>query len=257
MNRDAILSRLREHPASNAWAIQDLTYFPERSKMFALYEDDPAKFSYLLWSGHPSVDADQPTIILGGNPRYADSLMQHLPSMPFVIRETSAEFLPVIEKSAPAGAKTFHEQRMELHKNEFRPRTSNRARRLIESDAEALALFHGAPPQAARGFTHWIRGARALIGIFDRQELVAIGSSFCTIPECWTLVSIETKTTYRRQGLGSEITSRLCEMALEQAPRVSLTVVQTNSAAIGLYEKLGFQKREERVWVDCGTGAKP
>lgn len=251
------LERLRQDPGPHLWAIQDLSRFPEKTQLFAINEEDPASFAYLLVSGHPSISSHGPTLILGGNALSSRDLLSKLPKPPFLIRETPASFLPILQPELPSSAQIFLEQRMELKRESYRPMHDDRARRLIDADAEALAAFHGAPPQAARGFMNWIRGARALLGIFDGPNLVAIGSSFCSTPEGWTLVSIETKKEHRRKGLGLQITSKLCEIAFSQTSLVSLTVVRDNLPAIKLYEKLGFQACENRVWIDCGVGAKP
>jgi ribosomal protein S18 acetylase RimI-like enzyme len=86
---------------------------------------------------------------------------------------------------------------------------------------------------------------------------IAMGSTFCSIPEGWSLVGIKTRSDYRRQGLAAEVTSSLCSQALIDVPTVQLTVISDNSPAIALYEKLGFELKEERVWIDCGSGSKP
>ena len=75
--------------------------------------------------------------------------------------------------------------------------------------------------------------------------------------EGWSLVSIKTREDYRRKGLGLEITSALCSRAFNQVSTVELTVLSDNAPAIALYKKLGFKLKEERVWIDCGSGSKP
>jgi ribosomal protein S18 acetylase RimI-like enzyme len=57
--------------------------------------------------------------------------------------------------------------------------------------------------------------------------------------------------------MAAEITSALCSKAFASASHVELTVLSDNQPAIALYKKLGFELKEERVWIDCGSGAKP
>ncbi len=70
-------------------------------------------------------------------------------------------------------------------------------------------------------------------------------------------MSIKTREDYRRKGLASELTSSLCARAFDEVSAVNLTVLSDNLPAIRLYSKLGFELKEERLWIDCGSGSKP
>ncbi len=255
---DLVLTRLRENPGSNLRAIEEVTKFRDSSQIFTTHEHDSHRFAYLLVSGHPSTRGKSPTVIMGGNAESAIALTKHLPTGPYTILETPREFLKVLEGQIPGNAEVFFERRMELNRSGFKPIVaSSQVRQLSESDDVALAEFSGAPPQAAAGMRHWIRGAAALLGIFEGSKLVAMGSTFCTVPEGWSLVSVKTRESHRRKGLAAEVTSALCSRAFEHASTVQLTVLSDNQPAVALYEKIGFELREERVWVDCGSGSKP
>lgn len=254
---DSVLARLRENAGANLRAIEELTKFSDRARTFSLNADDPGRFAYLLISGHPSTLGRPPTVVLGGNPAAAGELFEHLPSGPHTILETPRDFLKDLEKHLPKGANVYFERRMEVLRSQFRPHPSSRVRQLVESDDLALAKFMGAPPQAAPNMRGWIRGAKALLGIFEGSELLSMGSTFCAIPEGWSLVGIKTREDRRRQGLAAEVTSALCARAFEEARAVYLTVLSDNAPAISLYQKLGFELQEERVWIDCGSGSKP
>lgn len=256
-NLDLILTRLRENPGQNLRAIEDLTKFREYSEIVTRYEDDPEHFSYLLISGHPSTRGSSPIVILGGNVNKACELLEYLPKGPYTIMETEKIFLKALEGHIPQDAKIYHERRMELLRSDFKSVSSSRVRKILESDDVALAKFYGAPPQAAMRMRNWINGAKALLGIFEGVDLISMGSTFCTIPEGWSLVSIKTREDHRRKGLALEVTSALCKNALENVDKVELTVLSDNASAIALYEKLGFVAKEERVWIDCGSGSKP
>ena len=60
-----------------------------------------------------------------------------------------------------------------------------------------------------------------------------------------------------RGCLGTEITSALTEAGLAGAPTVSLTVRRDNTPAVRVYEKLGYSKREDRIWVDHEANSAP
>lgn len=257
-SHDLILTRLRENPGPNLRAIEELTKFAGLARIFTAQAEDPEKFAYLLISGHPSTMGRAPSVIMGGNAGSASALTQHLPQGPYTILETPKEFLKALEGKLPESSEIFLERRMELRKAAFRAApASPRARRLVETDAEALADFSGAPPQAAPGMRNWIKGAAFLLGIFEGPKLIAMGSTFCSVPEGWSLVSIKTREGYLRKGLASEVTSALCAKAFETVGTVGLTVLSDNAPAIALYQKLGFTLCEERVWIDCGSGSKP
>lgn len=254
---DLALVRLREDAGANLRAIEDLTKFRSRSQFFSVHEDDPTRFAYLLVSGHPSTIGKSPTVIMGGVAESSVELTKHLPEGPYTILETPQKFVKFLEGKIPSTAEIYLEHRMELSSFKFRAVNSSRVRRLIETDDVSLAEFNGAPPQAAAGMRHWIKGAASLLGIFEESKLIAMGSSFCAAPEGWSLAGIKTRSEYRRKGLATEITSALCSRAFNDVTTVELTVLSDNSPAIALYKKLGFELKEERVWIDCGSGSKP
>lgn len=255
---DLTLARLREQSGANLRAIEDLSKFRDSTNIFTVHEDDPSRFAYLMISGHPSTRGKSPTVILGGHAENATELTKHLPKRPYTILETPKEFLQVLKSQIPQDAEVYYERRMELHRSSFKAvARSSRVRQLIESDDVSLAEFSGAPPQAATGMRQWIAGAESLLGIFEGSKLLAMGSTFCTLPEGWSLVGIKTREDYRRRGLAAEVTSGLCSKAFESVNCVGLTVLSDNEPAIALYKKLGFQLKEERVWIDCGSGSKP
>lgn len=249
-----ILEQLRKNGVRNAWAIQDLIVWPDRSKLY--FVKDGSKFSYALVTGHPA-SHDTPTLIADGDPATVLELLKAANiTEPCVIRETSAHLLEPILSVFPEG-KVFAEHRMDVTKSTYTPRHTGKARPLTVNDAEALAAFFGAPPQAAGRFKGWLGGAKAFMGLFDGSRLAAIGSSMVSVPEAWNLVSIETHKDFRGKGYATEVTSALVERALKDTAAVTVTVVKDNVAAIKTYQKVGFQITEDRVWVDNGTGSEP
>lgn len=249
-----ILAYLRRNPVRNGAVIQDLLVWSEQSKFYFIESDDEISFLHL--SGHPA-HHNCLTLMADGEPYHIATLLNYLsPDSPFVVRETSSHLASVV-KTYFSEAIIYPELRMDVDRDKFRPSHKGIARPLSESDATALAKFHGAPPQAAPSFVGWLKGARAVYGVFDKDRLVAIGSSKTNLPEVWDLVSIETLPDYRGRGYATEVTSILVDRALTETETVCVTVVSDNKPAIHVYEKLGFRKKQERMWADCGAGAAP
>lgn len=250
-----ILSRLRENKVRNAWAIQDLTVWPKQSKI-TFADNHSSQFSYLLVTGHPA-SHEHPTLVADGDPAIVSLMLdQYEADGPCIIRETSAQLQAVCSRRFPKG-KVFIEQRMDVTKNSFIIQHRGLARSLTASDAEKLAAFFGAPPQAAPRFMGWLKGSRAFYGVFDGDKIVAIGSTMVSVPEAWSLVSIQTHKDYRGKGYGTEVTSALVERALHDTDTVTVTVVKDNAPAIRTYQKVGFKLAEDRIWLDNGTGSEP
>lgn len=234
-------------PVEHAWAIQDMKLWPDRSRLFT------SGTSYLLFTGHPSQGGTN-TLILGDESGEVDSLLSHLPEK-FVIRETRASLLPKLGPHLK-DAKIYLEQRMELRQESFRPKASDRVRKIGEADAPALAAFFGAPPQAAPKFLGWIRGG-LILAAMEGDEILSLGTVIVRTSDAWVLASVETKAAHRGKGLAKEVVSALAEAGLCKAKAISLTVRKDNLPAIRAYESLGFQAKEDRIWVDQGVGAAP
>jgi ribosomal protein S18 acetylase RimI-like enzyme len=250
----AVLEQLRKYGVRNSWAIQDMLVWPERAKLFFLQNGEA--FSYVLVTGHPASHG-HPTLIADGEPAAVLALLKAANvTEPCVVRETSAELLGPVRAFYP-NAKVFLEKRMDVTRATFTPRHTGRTRSLSVADAEALAAFFGAPPQAAGRFRGWLAGSKLFLGIFEGSRIAAIGSSMVSVPESWNLVSIETHGDFRGRGLGTEIVSALVEQALKATSTVTVTVVTDNEPAVKTYRKVGFQFTEDRIWVDNGTGSEP
>src|ERR1700759_277502 len=128
MTNDDLLTYLLKDATNNAWAIQDLTRWPERCKVFTSVEevDEPA---FLLISGHPAC-RECPALIMGGNPKNASALLKHLPHSPYIIRETPATFRPMLETALPR-AVIYPEIQMVVTRDTFKRASAPSARRLI------------------------------------------------------------------------------------------------------------------------------
>lgn len=252
----SLLDVLRRDAGRHALAIQDLTVWPDLSRF---YFDAPSFTrgiaGYLLHTGHPGSQRVK-SLILEGTPDVATALFAHVPAGKWVMRETPGSLRAVIAAAAPE-AVIYDEWRMDVDRSSFRPaKVLGRTRPLGPEDAPAIAAFYGLPTDKAAIFIRWLTHA-TLLGVFDGDRLAAFASTFVKTPEVWELVSITTHKDYRRRGLAAEVTSVITSLGLEAAPLVSLTVLQDNAPALGLYGKLGYRRREHRLWIDNGTGSSP
>lgn len=244
---------LARNPVEHAWLIQDLNQWPEATKVH--WKINGEKLSYLAISGHPSSQRGA-KLVLAYDEGELHSLLEHLPPQPFVVRESR---LSVMEVMVPrlANPVIYPEWRMDVSRAGFKPFVSAAPlRQLGVADALALAAFFGAPPQAAARFEGWVQGT-VVLAAFEGERIASVGTFVVRTKDAYVLAAIETASDLRGKGYASAVTSRLCEMALEQVPTVSLTVLQDNPPALRVYERLGFRRKEARVWADCGAGSRP
>lgn len=64
-------------------------------------------------------------------------------------------------------------------------------------------------------------------------------------------------TNSKEQGYATLATSAITEEALGSAEAAALFVRSDNYPAVSVYEKIGYRKIGEKVWVDVGTGLRP
>jgi predicted GNAT family acetyltransferase len=68
---------------------------------------------------------------------------------------------------------------------------------------------------------------------------------------------VYTHPNHRKKGYATLATSAVTEEALKNAEAAALFVRSDNYPAIKAYEKIGYKKVGEKVWVDVETGKKP
>jgi ribosomal protein S18 acetylase RimI-like enzyme len=93
------------------------------------------------------------------------------------------------------------------------------------------------------GFRRWVRGRvpRATVAEVERAVRF-VGYADVQCERGWLLQGIYTWPRFRRRGLAAAGVSVLCRRAFAAAAdHVQLSVVEGNSAAEGLYERLGFR----------------
>jgi GNAT superfamily N-acetyltransferase len=92
-------------------------------------------------------------------------------------------------------------------------------------------------------------GMRAWVGVRDGTDLVAAGAlSEIAVSGVAHLRGVSTLPGFRGRGLGTAVSARLTRLGLDTlSPLVTLGVYTRNTAAVGLYRRLGY--RHDRSFV--------
>ena len=96
-----------------------------------------------------------------------------------------------------------------------------------------------------------------IYGAFKDEVMVSYAGSFIQMPQIWMIGGVYTDPKYRNKGYALLATSAVTKEALERAEMAALFVRSDNHPAISVYEKIGYRKIGEKLWVDMGTGLKP
>lgn len=133
------------------------------------------------------------------------------------------------------------------------PPASLRVRAAARGDLEGLVYAARASLREERrpdpfegdpeGFRRWVEGRIPRASVAEWQgALRFVGYADVQRPEGWLLQGVFTWPEARRRGLAAAGVSELCRRALAaRAAHVQLAVVEGNTAAERLYERLGFR----------------
>lgn len=123
------------------------------------------------------------------------------------------------------------------------PQESDGARLLTPEDLPAIqALYASSYPQAF--FTPGSLALGPYLGIFEREELVAIAGVHAASPSqgVAALGNIATHHARRGRGLASRVTAALCrELQARGMGTIGLNVHRDNAVARRVYRRLGFE----------------
>jgi RimJ/RimL family protein N-acetyltransferase len=158
-------------------------------------------------------------------------------------------------------AKCYAENWMLVKKDEAKFLRSTLARRLrIAGDAARLATLFSAhedrPTGMMKKYLDWM-SRMPIYGVLVNGELVSCAGSFLQLPQLWMIGGVYTHPNHRNKGYATLATSAVTEEALKNAEAAALFVRSDNYSAIKAYEKIGYKKVGEKMWVDVGTGRKP
>ncbi len=254
-NKQRVIDFLRLEVIRHVFAFYDIQYEPEHTTMYVAFENKKLKGYILIYTA-----LEFPSVVLECDSNIATKLIGYSPENHFIIHASLPNLLPVIERRFP-DAKHYVEDWMLVKKGEASLFKSELVRRLCtEDDASKLAVLRSSeqdrPRRTVEKYIDWI-SKTSVYGVFISDELVSYAGSFVQLPQVWIIGGVYTHPNHRNKGYATLATSSVTEEALKRTDTAALFVRSDNYPAIRVYEKIGYKKLGERLWVDVGTGIKP
>lgn len=253
-NTPQILESLRVDVIKHVFAFYDLQHDPEHTTMYAAFENKQLRGYILIYTA-----LDWTSVILESDQTSAKQLIKYAPEDHFVIH-TPPDLSATIKTRFPH-SQNYLEDWMTVKTEEAKLIQSNLVHRLSSPQdslelAKLLTTRNDRPTGDQSKYDEWIR-RMPMYGVFLDSELVAYAGSFIQLPQVWMIGGVYTNSTYRNKGYATLATSAITEEALRNAETAALFVRSDNYAAIRAYEKIGYRKIGEKLWVDVGTGLRP
>jgi GNAT superfamily N-acetyltransferase len=252
-NKQNVINSLRSDVIRHVFAFYDIQYEPERTIMYAAFENSHLKGYILIYTA-----PDFPSVILESEMGIAEKLVEYAPENHFIMH-VQPDLLPIVKGKFP-NAKHYVEDWMVVKKGQARFFKSEHVRKLGgENDASRLGILLSSRedrPKRTKKFLDWISNM-PIYGVSINSELVSYAGSFIQLPQVWMIGGVYTHPNHRNKGYATLATSAVTEEALKHAETAALFVRSDNHSAIRVYEKIGYEKTGEKLWVDVGTGLKP
>jgi ribosomal protein S18 acetylase RimI-like enzyme len=253
-NKPIILEYIKSDIVKHVFAANDIQKDPQHTTVHAAFENGNLRGYILIYTA-----TDVPSVILECEENVAQNLFEHAPSNNFIVH-TPPNLLPAIKRRFP-DAEHYVEDWMLVKKSEARFFKSEFVRRLrTKEDASELANLllsrKDRPLSSLRKYIDWI-SRMPTYGVFRESRLVSYAGSFIQLPQIWFIGGVYTYPEHRNKGYATLATSAITEEGLKKAEVAALFVRSDNCPAIRTYEKIGYMKIGEKVWVDVGTGLKP
>jgi ribosomal protein S18 acetylase RimI-like enzyme len=243
-----------EQPLTHAFALWDLERAPDRVRFFSAFDRDTALGYLLVWLGHPTA-----TIVhwVGRHPIMQD-LAAMLPPRPLVALVPPEVRDLVLSARGPGREFPL----LQMARPQVPPRGPSAAlpgvRPLDRHDHAPLAAWarRQADPLVA-AYPYLDPEADRIWGAFEGETLVGAVHAEVRLPRVWVLGGIYVDPDARRRGWGHKLVQAAVDAAEEAGARVGLYVREDRDDARQLYEGLGFQTVDRRIWVDLGAGLAP
>jgi len=252
-NKQRIIEFLKSDIIKHVFALYDIQHDPEHTRMYAAFENGNLKGYILTYNA-----TEFPSVVLECEKDAAEKLIEYAPKNQFIMH-ASLNLLPPIKRKFPK-AKHYVGNWMLVKKGEASFFKSELIRKLHSEDAQKLAMLvlgrEGRSKKTVNRYINWI-SKMPLYGIFINNELISCASSFLQLPQIWIIGNVYTQPNHRNKGYATLALSAITEEALKHAETAALFVISDNYPAIKIYEKIGYKKIGEKLWVDVGTGRKP
>jgi len=109
------------------------------------------------------------------------------------------------------------------------------------AEAEGLIAFERDPLADGPAF-----------GVWEGRTLAAMATTHLTLPNAAEIGNVVTRSKYQGCGYGTAVVSALVrELVLETGLNVFLMVFEKNTAALQLYERLGFERARPMYLLRC------
>ena len=252
-NKQLVIDSLRSDVIKHVFAFYDIQYEPEHTTMYASFENKHLKGYVLIYTA-----LDFPSVDLECEKGIAEKLIEYAPENHFIIH-VPLNLLPIIKGKFPS-AKHYVEDWMLVKEGRANFFKSRHVHRLgSEDDASRLAILLSSRedrPKRTKKYMDWI-SKTPIYGVSINSELVSYAGSFLQLSQVWMIGGVYTHPNHRNKGYATLATSAMTEEALKHAEAAALFVRSDNYPAIRVYEKIGYRKIGEKLWIDVGTGLKP
>jgi RimJ/RimL family protein N-acetyltransferase len=254
-NIEGVLDFLRTDILRHVFAYYDIQYKPEHTSMYVAFNEEASIEAYLL----VYTALRFPSVILEGEAPAVERLLAQAPKNAMIIH-AEPHLLGVVKKKFPE-AKVYVENWMLVKKDEARFFDSPLVRRLEVEDAtkllHLLSTREDRVPESKEKYEEMIR-SMPVYGVFlNNETLVSYAASFLQLPEVWMIGGVYTHPKSRGKGYATLAVSAITKHALGSAKAAALFVRSDNYPAIKVYEKIGYRKVGEKLWIDVNTGLKP
>jgi predicted GNAT family acetyltransferase len=253
-NKQRVIASIRSDVIKHVFAFYDIQHEPEKTTMYAAFENEELKGYVLIYKG-----LDFPSVDLECEEDIAEKLMAYVSENHFIMH-TKSNLLSIVKRKFP-DVKHYVENWMLIKKGQTNFFKSPNIRRLCtEDDASRFHLLLSTREERPKGTVSRCMDMIAkmpIYGVFLEDELVSYAGSFIQLPQVWMIGGVYTHPDYRSRGYATLATSAVTEEALRNAEAAALFVRSDNYPAIKAYEKIGYKNIGEKLWIDVGTGMKP
>lgn len=253
-NKAQILDFLRTDIVRHVFAYYDIQHKPEHTTMYVAMDNKGSLEAYIL----AYTALKHPSVVLYGKIEAIERLLKYAPKQPMIIH-AEPYLLEAVRRIFPQ-AKVYTERWMLIRKGEGRFFDSELIRKLRVEDAakllQLLSTREGRTLERTEKYEEWIRNM-PVYGVFLNEELVSYAASFLQLPQIWMIGGVYTHPKHRGKGYATLAVSAVTKHALNNAETAALLVRSDNYPAIRVYEKIGYKKIEDRLWIDVDTGLKP
>jgi len=253
-NREFVLEQLRVDPVRHVFADFDLRHDKEHTTAYVLFRERGLDGYILTYTR-----ADVTSVILETDrAETAQKLIKHAPKDHFIMHAPPDLWKIVVNKYPQA--KRYIENWMLVKKGEANYFTSTLVRRLTKEDAMQISILLQTrterPKKTLEDYVEWLARMK-MYGVFINGRLASYAGSFLQTPEIWMIGGVYTHPELRNNGYSTLATSAITEESLRNAMAAALFVRSDNFPAMRVYEKIGYRKIDQKMWVDVETGLRP